>query len=383
MPPKILFVCVEDIFETGILQSMVLRPARSIHRIYGATVGFTSMRRRKQRKMHDELRQEIKNEFEVLEGNRSDVAISVSNIFNHFIFAFQVINMSRRYDVLHCRSYMATFIGCFAKILFHKKVIFDVRGYLIDEAIEVGNIKNGSWAVRVLRWIERFNFKYSDSIISVSEKMSVDIKNRFDRKSLLIPNPTFFPKVAREKTDKLIVYNGSLNEWHNPEHFFSTAKEILSIDSEYKFRIVTGQVDVARKFVEKFQIDEDKVEILTVRADEVIEYISQGAIGWCIIRPSFSKSVCAPVKFNEYLAAGLHVIVNRNIGDLEDLVRGYDLGVVIPNDSTARDTAKLLTEYVNSRDMNIVLPEELKQMVSYENVIDRVWVRYLALSSAE
>lgn len=376
--PKILFVCTENLFETGILQAMVLRPGQVISKKFNVEVGFTSMYRSSDANFFCELREQTISEFEVIEGKRSDSAVSISNVSLHLLFALKLVLKSRKYDVLHCRSYMATLFGCIAKLFFDVKVVFDVRGYLIDEAIEVGKIKKGSFKENLLRGIEKFIFRRSDKIISVSEKMRINIKQRFGRDSVLIPNPTFFPDTDSVCVSrKEILYIGSLNEWHLPELFFECMADVLSEMPDYKLKILTTQVDKAKNLAEKFMINVDKFSALTIPSDQVLNHARGACLGWCIIKPTFSKSVCAPVKFNEYIAAGVPTIVNSGIGDLAEIVQQYKLGIVAREANSSHDIAQQIIVYLTSKELSCLeIDCDFLTEIDYVNNIDKIWRLY-------
>lgn len=375
---KILYVCTENLFETGILQSMVLRPSQEISKKYDVDVGFTSMSKSSDGHNFFQLREQTISEFYVMEGKRSVSAMSISNVFLHLFFAIKLVKKSSKYDVLHCRSYIATFFGCIVKMFCDVLVVFDVRGYLIDEAIEVGKLKQGSFKEKILRWIERLIFRRSDKIISVSEKMRVDIKRRFGRESILIPNPTFFPDTGpTHLMRKEIVYIGSLNEWHLPVLFFECMSEVLSKRPEYKLKILTPQVDQAKTFAEKFMINRYQFTALNVASDQVLSHALGASLGWCVIKPSFSKSVCAPVKFNEYIAAGVPTIVNGGIGDLSELVQRYKLGIVASNINTPTSIAQQIIDYLDDK---VATPLEIdcnfRTEIDYNHNIEKLWKLY-------
>src|SRR5436309_12923755 len=58
-------------------------------------------------------------------------------------------------------------------------------------------------------------------------------------------------------------------------------------------------------------------------------HLAWAAAGFYLITTSYSKLASSPTKLAEYLAAGLPVIVNAQIGDSADMVRDYRLGVVV------------------------------------------------------
>lgn len=358
---RILYVNTENVFHTGILRAMVLFPAQEMRDRFGHKVGFTSMFR-KSEGMPDVKGHEVDTCF----GRRSEKGISLENLLLHFIFAIRVLLYSRSYEILHCRSYMATAIGLLSKLVFRKLIIFDVRGYLVDEAVENGKLKTGTLAYFTMRKLEGLLFQHSDKIIAVSEAMQADILSRFSRPSMVVRNPAMVRSQNFDtKINPIVVgYNGSLKEWHLPELFFSVAKLLTEADLNLKIMVITQDTDKAKELSEVY-LDSEKILIHSCPAEEVGEKLNQISIGWCVIQPTFSKSVCWPVKFNEYLAAGKPVIVNSKIGDLESLVCDNNLGVLIDPSSSHVEMANTILTYIRKTEQ-LYISEEISKLLSWD-----------------
>jgi glycosyltransferase involved in cell wall biosynthesis len=375
----ILFVNVENVLSTGILQSMVVRPALELHEKFGYSIGFTTMHRNSESHLS---KVSIPTYLPVLSGRRSEKGFSLENGFLHLLFLLRVLFMSRHFRILHCRSYMATLIGLICKRVWGQKVIFDVRGYLIDETVESGKLIAGSLKHRILKKMEAHLFKKADAIIAVSEAMTSDIAQRFSRQSITLRNPADIPVNGtrlKKGVQKIITYNGSLNEWHLPELFFASIKKVSEKDPEYRFRIITSDIARAEALAAQHGLPTDRLLIRKCKADEVIGEMKDGGLGWCVIRPSYSKSVCWPVKFNEYLAANLPVIVNYGIGDLKPLVERYALGLVISASAPVNDIADCILAYISESRLFHVSPE-LACIVSWETQIQSLHNCYQKLA---
>lgn len=376
----ILYLNVENAFSTGILQSMVVRPALALQVQFGYQIGFTSMYRKSEARL---ARVEVPETIPVISGRRSERGLSVENVILHLIFLSRILWHSRHYKVLHCRSYMATLIGLICKSLWNQKVVFDVRGYLIDEAMETGKLREGSLKYRLLKKMEKYLFANADAVIAVSEAMARDIADRFSRQAIIIRNPADIPVEGtrvRSLSEKIISYNGSLNEWHLPELFFATIREVADRDPDFSFIMITSDVAKAEALATRYGLGSDRLTVDRCKASEVIGRLKGCGIGWCVIRPSFTKSVCWPVKFNEYLAAGLPVIVNPGIGDLEQLVKRYELGIVVSIDEGAAAIAETILSYF-AKHPAFKVPAELAQTVSWDSQLPTLHDCYQSLLS--
>jgi hypothetical protein len=361
----VLFVCVENIKTTGILESMVVIPALMLKRKYDIKIGFTSMFRNSE--LSIEKIKLLDDQF-VLEGRRSEQALSFQNVFLHITFFFKIFRLRKEYKVFHCRSYMATFIGLLVKALTLNdiKVIFDVRGLLIEETVEVGKISYSGVSYTLLKLIEKILFKYSDEIIAVSENMEGYIMSNFKRKAIVIRNPTSgdFQRFNLPKLERCIVYSGSLNKWHLPELAFRTFELLMQ---EYDFNIVvyTRNKKKANELIHKYISDTSRILLDEGSALEIQSKLATlNAIGWTIQQPKFSKRYAWPVKFTEYYASGIPSVVNTGIGDLDRFVGLLGVGVVIDSDKMdCEEIARQIDVYYRNPP---IIPKDKKENFDYK-----------------
>jgi glycosyltransferase involved in cell wall biosynthesis len=66
-----------------------------------------------------------------------------------------------------------------------------------------------------------------------------------------------------------------------------------------------------------------------VSADEVPHQLRRARLGLSFRKPTFSQVAASPTKIPEYLAAGLPVVSNSGIGDVDNLLESERVGVVV------------------------------------------------------
>jgi glycosyltransferase involved in cell wall biosynthesis len=100
--------------------------------------------------------------------------------------------------------------------------------------------------------------------------------------------------------------------------------------------------------------------------------------GISFIRPSYSKRASSPTKVGEYLAAGLPVVTNTGVGDVDALFAPGLAGVLIPSfDARAlENAARALLELVAQPET----PGRCRELARRELDLDRVGgPRYVAV----
>jgi len=118
----------------------------------------------------------------------------------------------------------------------------------------------------------------------------------------------------------IMVYTGKFGGWYmagQTVDFFCIARHYFP---GLVFLVLT-QSDtgiITEEFLRR-GLAADAYRCLTVLPEEVPEYLALGDFAVCFIKPCFSKIASSPTKIGEYLAAGLPVVYNTGIGDLDEL----------------------------------------------------------------
>ena len=96
-----------------------------------------------------------------------------------------------------------------------------------------------------------------------------------------------------------------------------------------KIKILTWQKAI---FINKLSNSPElnnKIELLSLEQEKVFEDLIKCNFGIIFRENNLISSVSSPLKFGEYLAAGLPVLINEGIGDMEDIILKYKIGVII------------------------------------------------------
>ncbi len=333
---KVLYITYENVFRTAILQAMVLKPLSLMSKIYGTEFVITSSIKSFE---HDDIYLINKESFseekiKVVEFTKNLTGKQSIFTFIKDIFPliFYSIGEARKCDVIHCRSYGGAMIGYFASLFSKKPFIFDMRGTLPEETVEVGKITYGSFKFKLLKKIEKLLVNNADCVVTVSEKFSGYIQDNFSPKKVVnINNPTDFNVYSQESSSQnnvTFIYSGSMQVWHEPEitiRYFSELYKKLGEAIFFKF--CTNDPGMAEDIFEQYSLPVTSYEILTVPFSEMPLHYAQSDIAFCFIKNSFSKSICFPVKFSEYIASELFVLANRGVGDVAEIIDNYKCGI--------------------------------------------------------
>jgi len=260
------------------------------------------------------------------------------------------VYQQRKYDIIHGRSQLASFIGLQIKKE-STRLLYDMRGFWADERVE-----GGIWDTN--RWLFRRAYKYyknqetqllrkADHIVVLTHAAkNYILQQQLTYRSLsVIPccvdeekfNPNRFTEEDRWKIRQqldipvdapVLVYVGSLGTWYMLDEMKAFFQVFLSFYPNAYFLILTKDADTAHNLLADLN---SQVRILSVSSADVPMYLQATDYGIFFIRPSFSKTGSSPIKLAELWAMNKPVFCNGGYGDIDYLWEKYHLTGLIHN----------------------------------------------------
>ena len=271
-----------------------------------------------------------------------------------------VLMLKHKIYILHARSYLPGLAAFFIKGIIPKaRVIFDMRGFMLDEYLEGGNLSVGSPWIKLGRFFEKRIFQNADCLVTLTHK-SLAILNQpkwVGKRSIpitVIPCCTLLDEQKEEKRNSRIdlsqgirlIYSGSLGSWYDFPRMLSFFKTFHQRYADSALEILSPQADSVRQLIHESSI-QHRIELATVPFSNVRNHLLGAHVGLLFYRPGFSRIGTSPIKFAEYLWAGLVIVATAGIGDMDELIQKYQVGVVLNGDHdemAIEDMVKLLTD---------------------------------------
>jgi glycosyltransferase involved in cell wall biosynthesis len=255
-----------------------------------------------------------------------------------------------RPDVLHCRSYMATVIALSMKLVFpNLRVVFDPRGFWPEEGVVEGKWRENSLTFRAWKIVEKYIISRSDITIALSDSFA-EYVHTIDSRALCqvvytSVDVTKFKQArglrAQRRSqlgyndNQVFVYSGSLGSWHDPELLARMYGSFRRAECDTKLLVLTTYDQ--QKLNAVFQrngLDASEFLITVAKHDEVASYLAAADYGLVPLREVVQNRPMTVVadtmigtKVAEYLASGLPIVVNGNVGGLRSLTTEYKIGV--------------------------------------------------------
>jgi len=266
-------------------------------------------------------------------------------------FAWSALRVAHqdKVEVLHCRSYIPSFVALAVKWLARKPFVFDMRALWPEEMVAAGRLNPGSLVYRILQSGERLCLKQAAAVVSLTETGVAHIRHVYGHEVeavdfAVIPTcvdlDLFRPALVGAQEEGRALAIGSvgtvLSGWFKFDWltaFFSAADELVP---DLDFKIVTPEDSRRiRALAEAGGTPPGRLEIYGAGRLEVPEAIGRlSAVAMFYATGAASTGRC-PTRMGEVLACGIPVVVNAGVGDVEGIVRRYDVGVVV-NDASAQ-----------------------------------------------
>jgi len=265
--------------------------------------------------------------------------ISIINDIKAF-FALKKIIKKGKYDIVHCHSAKAGFLGRMAgKSLKIKNIYYTVHSWSFYNKDEFSFMENAFVSMEKLSAIG------CDKIVCVSNKVMVDgIRRKIakSRKFLVIKNGINF-NVENKRNELRNSYNiknkeiviamvARLSKPKNPFLFLQVAKEVLKTEKNVKFILLGGGVlsQECHNFVEQEKLEEGVLLLGEKSPIEARELFF--AFDIFVLLSGFEG---LPITILEAMFASLPVVAS-DVGGISELIDDGSGGLATPKPSEAR-----------------------------------------------
>lgn len=174
-------------------------------------------------------------------------------------------------------------------------------------------------------------------------------------------------------SDIVLVFSGGNADWQTITEVLQVMPQILSNNLKIKFLFLFSPSSELEALMEKFP---GRINCGRVSPEEVPIWLSACDYGLLIRNNTVTNRVASPVKFAEYLAGGLSVIVSDSVSDFSAFVSSHHCGFVVKS-TTEITNLPLTTRSVSERIANRALALEF-----FSKKSPVIWNSYLQVISA-
>ncbi|MGI9103740.1 MAG: glycosyltransferase family 4 protein [Terriglobales bacterium] len=255
--------------------------------------------------------------------------------------------LRRRFDVVHARSHVPAVIALCLKSLFGVRMVFDLRGVMAEEYVDAGRWRQGGIAYRLTKWTETRALRSADGIVMLTHNIrealmerSPELRKRRGDIEIIpccVMTDKYHPRLREPsrkrlglEDKKVMAYVGSLGSWYMMEAMAQAFAEFRNMDPSAHFLIITqSEYELITTPLRALGVPESAYTVMTAPVEEVPGLLIAADFAISFIQPCFSKRSSSPTKIGEYLAAGLPILTNAGIGDVDEIVTGEQVGVLV------------------------------------------------------
>jgi glycosyltransferase involved in cell wall biosynthesis len=253
-------------------------------------------------------------------------------------------------DILHARAHVPMAMAMLAATP-NTRLIFDLRGLMAEEYRDAGVWTENSLPFRLVKKIERYGLRRADQVVVLTRRMRdwlISEKLAGAEKIEVIPccvsSERFSAAIVASEPGRSqrfeLIYAGSLVGLYMVEEmgrFFMMIKERLP--NAFLRILSASPPEQGANQLRLAGLNQDDFWIGFVPAAEVPAFLRQANLGISFRKSTFAQIAASPTKIPEYLAAGLPVVSNAGIGDMDDLLERESVGVIV-RDFTAPELAR-------------------------------------------
>jgi glycosyltransferase involved in cell wall biosynthesis len=297
----------------------------------------------------------------------------------------------RKHNVrlIHARSHVPGVMALVLASLTGASFLFDVRGLLAEEYMDSDVWPAGGFLFTLVKKVERHLIKAADAVIILTERGRRLFERWYARELsskplAVIPCCVDLRRIPDQRPDEsrptiTIGYVGKLGGWYATAEmmrFIRVADDVLSGVGLY----IWTQIDpeLAKKYIAKEPAGMNTT-IGRLAPEEVVPHLRRTCdAGLVFIKPSLSKWASSPTKAAEYLAAGLPVITNGGIGDLDEILCAEGVGVAVTefSDNAYREAARQLAVLLADKTVRTRCVAAARRYFDLERI---GWPRYRAV----
>lgn len=264
---------------------------------------------------------------------------SALNIFKMILIVWKEVH-NKDISLIHARSYVPAIIALIINKLTKIPFIFDMRALWPEELINSGRISRGTFMHRLILNAERACLKKSSTVISLTNAGTDHLKSIYPNEMktqniVVIPTCADLERFSpsKNKTPNKIVHGCTgtiLSSWFlinwlaNWIHFsaFRDPNSIFEIVTQDDPITIRSMIDPTKKLSERLKIYSETYENMpnVLKGHDLsIMFFSQG----------LSKLGSSPTRMAEALGTGIPVIVNEGVGDVANIIKKNNVGVVV------------------------------------------------------
>lgn len=251
-----------------------------------------------------------------------------------------------RPHIVHARAHFPAAISDVVARATSAAFLFDCRGLLGDQYVDVGHWTEQRIEYRLLKAWERRAFRRSEGLVVLTSAL----EQWLDEQRLLAPDTPravipccvdeerFRPDEAARRDVRaelglgertVVAHAGGLGAWYLEDEMAALLGHLRVRRPDVALLVLTrSSSDRLRALLRARGFTDADLVVRSAAPSEMPRMLAAADVGLSLIKPSFAVTGTSPTKLAEYLACGLVGVANEGVGDVAELRRHPDACVV-------------------------------------------------------
>ncbi len=319
-------------------------------------------------------------------------AIGIPVIYTIRIFPISLITVwlvfkQGRFHKLYANNLTAGINALFLQKLAGIKYIFDFHGSIPEERVLIGSWKKESLKYRLMKYLEKgiaYNSKgnvaisnqalsYLNSITKQKPNLVIPCGINFDPQKITLDIRNKIREELNIQDKFVVLYSGSISPWNDYDSMKLAVQSIAkAVPNQYLLLVLSKEKkDVMENFVSQLGLQGKDVIHLALSHTEVHLYTSSADLALLIRKKSIVNEISSPMKFGEYIGAGVPVLISPGIGDATGETEVNQLGFVFDRNRDMEKFSDMINEIQKNRlsyfDRNRAFASNYYVLTSVEN----------------
>lgn len=267
------------------------------------------------------------------------------------IFFCLPVIAKNKINIIHARAEVPSAMAFVLSRIFRTKFIYDRRGILAHDYVDGGMWPRESRMTKLMfRFVNALDRKFllsADHIVVLTNKIAGIVRDELlalrpgkEPDIKVIPCCTdlerFKPRTGDLPEDPglqgkfVLMYAGCLGTWYMLDEMVDFYIHLKAVKKNAHFLIATlSDKNIAERVLLAKGLTGSDYTLTGRKHKDMPGLIASADAAVMFIKPVYSKIASCPTKFGEFLASGVPIVINRGIGDTEEVLDKNSAGVVV------------------------------------------------------
>jgi len=304
-------------------------------------------------------------------------------------------------DIVHAHGFDAGYLTERALRSSDIPMVLDLHGvYFWEKIYEKGRAVFNSRELVRARKLKQKMIDAADRVFCVSEYFRRYLSDTYfapGDKVVLTPSGTHVKPLPEELersefrtrlglTDKFVmVYAGSTHRWQKIDELFHLSSVMLGSLPDFHLLVFSRSKEQVEQIASEHSFPLSNLTVISLPHDQMHSHLAVADVGVLLRVDNLVNRAASPIKFAEYLAAGLPVILSDCIGDSGALARKKGVGFILSE--LTRSAYKKVAQHVRetdfSQELRVCCHDTAFQVYDWSIIMKTFEVQYQQLQTGE